>query len=657
MYRVLTCLTTEHDWRLVIVAGVLCLLASLTAISLFGRARVAPQGSRLKWIIAAGATTGSGIWATHFVAVLAYEPGMAVAFDIGLTVFSLIAAAVITALGLGIAAYGRTWRSAAIGGAVVGAGIACMHYTGMWALQVPGRVTWSLDLVVASILLGAIFASLALVVAVWRADRRGLAAAALLLTLSIVAHHFIAMGAVEIIPDPTRAIAPSAMSESALAIVVASGAMLILTIGLGSAFVDRRLNEQGVLLSTALNNMTQGVVMFDRAERLVVCNRRYIDMYGLPPEIANGGWTLSDVIHSRIESGSLERNLEEYRNELITAMNEGRTASWIVENSDGRAISVVNRPITGGQFWVGIHEDITDRLKAERQSLSLAEQEARRATVDAAIASFREGMKSLLTTVKESASAMRATATTLSTSSEETSQRAVGAVRQSNDASINVTAAANAAEELLSSISEISRQLGHANALVETAARDSRSTNEGIAGLAQAAQQIGEVVQVIRQIAGQTNLLALNATIEAARAGESGKGFAVVASEVKSLAVQTAKATEQIVAQIAAIQESTASAVDAIRRNVTRMEEINQHTAAVANSVNQQNEATGEISQNVTSAVAGTNVIISVLSDVAEAVSNSRNSAHTVLSAAQTVQDAAARLEEQVETFLGKVAV
>ena len=135
---------------------------------------------------------------------------------------------------------------------------------------------------------------------------------------------------------------------------------------------------------------------------------------------------------------------------------------------------------------------------------------------------------------------------------------------------------------------------------------EAETTNEQIAGLADAAQKIGDVVKLIRDIAGQTNLLALNATIEAARAGEAGRGFAVVASEVKSLAVQTAKATEEIASQILAVQGSTTSAVDAIRNIAGRMKEISSYTSAVAASVEQQNAATGEISQNVAGAAQGT---------------------------------------------------
>jgi methyl-accepting chemotaxis protein len=250
---------------------------------------------------------------------------------------------------------------------------------------------------------------------------------------------------------------------------------------------------------------------------------------------------------------------------------------------------------------------------------------------------------------------MRATANTLSTASGETSKHTEGAVKASNEASGSVKTASVATDELASSIAEIGRQLERTNEVVKLAVGEAKATDGEIEALAAAAQKIGDVVKLIRDIAGQTNLLALNATIEAARAGESGRGFAVVASEVKSLAVQTANATEDIAGQIQAVQSSTTSAVEAIRRIAERMHEINRYTSAVAASVEQQSAATGQISSNVANAAQGTGVVVSVLGKVSDAAAHTRSSAHSMLDGSQAVDSALSELRREVENFLAKV--
>ena len=657
MLRIYTCLTTEHDWRFVAVAAAICFIASLSAINLFHRARATSGSARAAWIIVAGVTTGFGIWATHFIAMLAYTPGVAIGYDVSLTAVSLCAAAVVTGIGLAIAVYVPARWSAAAGGAIVGAGIACMHYLGMWAVEVPGHIDWSWDLIAVSIVLGLLFGAAALPVAVRMNNRRGSVVAAILLVLAIVSHHFTAMGAVDVIPDPATSLAASSLSPAMLTIGVASVAVVLLGLSLISAFADRVLDEKGAVLEIALNNMSQGLVMFDRTERLVICNDRYIELYGLSRDIVKPGCALRDLIRHRGETGSLDLDIEKYRRDILESLNADTTYARIVETPDKRAISVINKPIIGGQYWVGTHEDITERKRAEQQNAAMAQQEQRRAAVDAAIASFRQGVESILGTVNESAAALRVTAASLADSSGDTAKQAANAVAISNESSTNVSAAASAAEQLLTSIGEINEQLARTTALVASAVTEAQHTDNVITGLANAAREIGDVVQLIRSIAGQTNLLALNATIEAARAGEAGRGFSVVATEVKSLAVQTAKATEQITAQIAAVQASTDGAVDAIRRNTERMHEINRWASAVAASVQQQNGATGEITQNVAGAANGTREVVVVLDQVSGAVAKTRSSADTVLAASQTVEAAANALGERVERFLYAVAV
>jgi NO-binding membrane sensor protein with MHYT domain/methyl-accepting chemotaxis protein len=657
MFQVFNCLTTQHDWRLVVVAGLVCFLASLTAITLFNRARSTVSGTRAIWIVAAGAATGCGIWATHFLAMLAYQPGVPVAYDINLTTLSLVAAVAVTTVGLAVAVVFPTRWGAPIGGGIIGTGVACMHYVGMSAVELPGRVTWDLSLVAASIVLGMVLGMAALAVAVRGQGLRAVYLSALLLTLAIVSHHFTAMGAIEIVPDPTRTITELSLSPNSLAIAVASVAVAILGVSLICAFADRRLDDKGRLLALALNNMTQGVVMFDATGHLVVSNDRYLTMYDLRPDVVKPGASVEDIVRHRFRSGSLQRDPEQYCAELRASMAAGKVVSFVTEAPDGRAISVVNRAIPGGRYWVGTHDDITERRSAEQKSALLGEQEARRAVVDDAIAWFRDSVEGVFKTVTDSVAAMKSTATVLSTTSNETTAQTVGAVRTSNDAFDGVESAAAAADEMSKSIAEINRQVVSASEVVREATVEAQSTNEIIAGLAQAAQKIDDVVKLIQSVAGQTNLLALNATIEAARAGTAGKGFAVVASEVKALAVQTAKATNDIGAQIAAVQSATRGAVRAIGSIASRMEEIRQFTTAIATSVEEQHAATGEISNNVTAAATGTRSVVAVLQRVSGAIENMHSSADTVLAASSAVERAAESLRGSVDGFLRKVAM
>jgi methyl-accepting chemotaxis protein len=293
----------------------------------------------------------------------------------------------------------------------------------------------------------------------------------------------------------------------------------------------------------------------------------------------------------------------------------------------------------------------------KKENASIAEKQKRRGAIDVAILAFRGSIEAVSKAVGDGVAVMKSTASALSESSGQTSQRTNGAVNASHEASINVETAAGAAEKLLNATAEIIRQLKHTTGVIQVATTEAGATNEEIARLAKTAQEIGSVVKIIRSIADQTNLLALNATIEAARAGASGRGFAVVASEVKALSLQTAAATEQIAAQVLAVQTSTTGAVEAIQRIVERMQEIDRHTSAVVNCTEEQNDAAKHISHHVARAATGTNAVELVLDEVARAIEKTSTSAATVLSASEAVESAAGCLEEKVEDFVGKVAL
>ena len=450
------------------------------------------------------------------------------------------------------------------------------------------------------------------------------------------------------------------MLSSIVPSTVAGQALLLAALGVAAlALVGvwyRRLVAQNRRLSNALDNMTQGLCMFDAQGRVVLCNRRYIGMYNLSPEIVRPGCSLQELMQHRKETGLFSGDVEAYCRQIFKNIDKGQSTQFYVQSSDGRIVLAKNEPLPSGG-WVSTHADVTEQRRAEEERAASQVQQQQRAAIDAAIASFRPQAEKLLSSVSGSATAMRSTASALLGSSDQTSQRAESAVQAFNEASANVETAAVAADELSRSIAEISRQLTHTSNVVGLATNEARSTDGEIAGLASGAQKIGDVIKLIRNIAGQTNLLALNATIEAARAGEAGKGFAVVASEVKSLAVQTAKATEEIASHILAVQNSTGGAVEAIRQIATRMQEINEYTTGVAAAVEQQNSATEEISHNVASAADGTGHVVAVLGEVAGAATETRFSAEVVRDASESAESAVANLRLEVEDFLTKVAV
>src|SRR4051794_25829914 len=184
MFRVLSCLTVEHDLRLVGLAGLICFLASLAAINLFHRAAATKGRTRAIWLATAGAASGCGIWATHFIAMLAYDPGLGVNYNITLTILSLLLAAGLTASGLSVAVYNRNPWVTCVGGALVGGGVACMHYLAMSAMEMPGHIAWSWVLVAISVLIGMIFGAESLWVAIRRSSTPAMLMSGVLLTLA-----------------------------------------------------------------------------------------------------------------------------------------------------------------------------------------------------------------------------------------------------------------------------------------------------------------------------------------------------------------------------------------------------------------------------------------------------------------------------------------
>ena len=367
MFRVLNCITTEHDWRLVVLACLVCFLGSLAAIALFHGARALSGPARIVWTALAGGAAGCAVWATHFIGMLAFNPGFELGYDFSLTALSLLVAMAMSALGMGWALFGARRFGAVIGGTILGIGIICMHFVGIAGLQIPGTVVWSADLVTAAMVFSIVFGAGALVVAAHDGARRNLVGAAVLLTLAIVLLHFTAMSAIGIIPEYFHELDVSGLSAVSLAGAVAAVAGLVLTLCLIGALSDRsarrKISEQNRRLDAALNNMNQGLCMFDPDNRLVVWNKRYTDMYRIDPKDIWPGCTIRDLIDARIKTGTFPLDPARYDAELRAAIKQGKAFTLTVDLPDGRTIAVVNQPDENGG-WVATHEDVTERKRA-----------------------------------------------------------------------------------------------------------------------------------------------------------------------------------------------------------------------------------------------------------------------------------------------------
>jgi methyl-accepting chemotaxis protein len=297
-----------------------------------------------------------------------------------------------------------------------------------------------------------------------------------------------------------------------------------------------------------------------------------------------------------------------------------------------------------------------DNVLAQQQSASsfVRESEAREAmnrNMEHAVEAFRTTSTGLLALVDDNVLVMKNTAQALGGIASHATDQAASAAGASEQTAGNVQTVAAAAEELASSIVEIGRQIELSNLTVRDANTTTARSESEIEGLAQAAQSISSVVDLIQAIAAQTNLLALNATIEAARAGEAGRGFAVVAQEVKSLAEQTAKATQEIAEHVQGIQNSTSNAVASVKEVGVAMRRIDEVTTAIASAVEQQGAATREISQNVHLAANGTRTLASNIATVNGAIEETSQSADRVRDASNNVSAAAEKLAAEVQAF------
>jgi methyl-accepting chemotaxis protein len=301
-------------------------------------------------------------------------------------------------------------------------------------------------------------------------------------------------------------------------------------------------------------------------------------------------------------------------------------------------------------------ENAVEREKAE--ALNRAEQEQkerRRRAVDSLVEGFDAQVTGILKVVAAAADEMEELARNMSSVAENTSRQASDSAAGAQRTLANVQTVASATEEMSGSVAEIARQVEESAKIASGAVSEAQATNGIVANLAQSAQRIGEVVSLINDIASQTNLLALNATIEAARAGEAGKGFAVVASEVKNLATQTAKATDEISAQIGEMQSATGAAVEAIKAIGGTIGRINEIASAIAAAVEEQSATTAEIARNVQQAASATGSLTGNINEVSHSAEQAGSVGERVLEAARDLARNADQLESGIETFLERI--
>ncbi|MEI8393106.1 MAG: methyl-accepting chemotaxis protein [Rhodospirillaceae bacterium] len=296
-----------------------------------------------------------------------------------------------------------------------------------------------------------------------------------------------------------------------------------------------------------------------------------------------------------------------------------------------------------------------ERLKAEQVRLEKQAAEEKRRSMGRLADSFESSVKGVVSAVASASRQLQSNAQSMTANADQTNRQCATVSAAAEQASANVQTVAAATEELSSSISEISRQVTESTRIGTIAVEEANRTNSTVAGLVEAAQKIGEVVQLINNIASQTNLLALNATIEAARAGEAGKGFAVVASEVKNLANQTAKATDDIQAQVAQMQGVTSTTVDAIKGITGTIRRMSEIATTIASAVEEQGAATREIARNVQEASMGTQEVSSNITGVSRAAHETGVGANETLAAAGTLGQQADNLGREVDRFVATI--
>jgi NO-binding membrane sensor protein with MHYT domain/signal transduction histidine kinase len=406
MFRVFTCITQQHDPRLVLAAAVICVFACYTAFTLLPRASLAGGRARVWWVCTAATAIGSGIWATHFIAMLAFAPEVPVSHDVGVTAYSIILA--ITLAGLGVSAAlrgGIIWRLG--GGALVGLGISAMHYSGMAAWELQGVVLYDGRFVAASVLIGAVGSSLAIAFGTAQANALHRISATLALMATICAMHVTGIASATILPDYAATAPINTLPPPALAIAIAAVTLLILALGLAGAILDERLAshlareavalkqeveqrkaaqaelqrhrddlEQAVAVRTAalavsearlaeaIETLPECFALFDADDRLVVCNALYRSLSDAMRTHAKPGISFAELLARAVQSGDVKVDDDDTQGWMARRLEQHRSAGTTpvkseIRRTDGRWMEIYETRLGDGSI-VMLQIDVTE---------------------------------------------------------------------------------------------------------------------------------------------------------------------------------------------------------------------------------------------------------------------------------------------------------